>query len=155
MAKLADLMVKDLITIPADASLAEAARRLAENHVGAVLVMEGAELVGILSERDLVERVLAARVDPAHASVRHVATKDVVTIDAAAPFREVLEVFRAGRFRHLPVVEDGRPVGILSTRDFLAFLVDGFERLIDDAAYRDALQSGADPYDHLGGAYQA
>ena len=154
MAHLKDLMVRDLITVPADASLADAARRMAENRVGAVLVMKGDALVGILSERDLVARVLAPRVDPLHATAGHVATSAVTTVDVAAPFREVLQVFRSGRFRHLPVVDNGKPVGILSTRDFLAFLVDGFERLIDDTNYRDQLAAGADPYDHLGGGYE-
>ena len=154
MAHLTDLMVRDLITIPTTASLAEAARCMAENRVGAVLVMDGDTLAGILSERDLVARVIAARVEPAHATAGHVASKGVVTIEASAPFREVLRAFRAGRFRHLPVVENGKPVGILSTRDFLAFLVDGFERLVDDTNYRDQLAAGADPYDHIGGGYE-
>ncbi|MGD9935531.1 MAG: cyclic nucleotide-binding/CBS domain-containing protein [Dehalococcoidia bacterium] len=154
MAHLTDLMIRDLITVPASSSIAEAARCMAENRVGAVLVMEGETLVGILSERDLVARVIAARVDPARGTAGHVASTGVVTVESSAPFREVLRVFRAGRFRHLPVVENGKPVGILSTRDFLAFLVDGFESLIDDAAYRDKLATGADPYDHIGGGYE-
>lgn len=52
-----------------------------------------------------------------------------------------------------PVTENGKAVGILSTRDFLAFLVEGLERYIDERKYSQEIAEGADPYDHLGGAY--
>jgi CBS domain-containing protein len=77
----------------------------------------------------------------------------VVTIDIDAPFKAVLQVFRERRFRHLPVVEAGKPVGILSTRDFLAYLVEGLERYIDEVKYKHNLAEGIDPYDHIGGSY--
>ncbi len=153
MAAIRDLMVTQLISIAPGAPVQQAASLMLENKVGAVIVVEGGKLQGILSERDLVTRVLAA--GKPFDSIRSgaVATSPVVTVDVDAPFRSVLETFRSSRFRHLPVLEDGVPVGILSTRDFLAYLVDGLEHLIDDATYREQLASGVDPYDHIGGSY--
>jgi CBS domain-containing protein len=85
--------------------------------------------------------------------VREVATQAVVTIDVEAPLKDVLALFREKRFRHVPVVRGGKPVGILSTRDFLEYLVDGFEHYIDEFRYNRALAEGTDPYDHFGGQY--
>lgn len=55
--------------------------------------------------------------------------------------------------RHLPVTENGKPVGILSSRDFLAYVAGGLERIIDKLDYEETLGEGVDPYDHLGGSY--
>jgi len=55
--------------------------------------------------------------------------------------------------RHLPVTENGKPVGILSSRDFLAYVAQGLERVIDELGYEQALREGEDPYDHIGGSY--
>lgn len=146
-------MVTHLIAVDPTTTAQQAAGRMAVNRVGAVIVVAGERLHGILSERDLVTRVLATGKRPEATRAADVATTSVVTVDVNAPLRTVLETFRTSRFRHLPVLDGGKPVGILSTRDFLAFLVDGLEHLIDDARYRQQLASGMDPYDHLGGSY--
>ena len=77
----------------------------------------------------------------------------MVTIDVDQTPKRILEIFRAGRFRHLPVLEAGMPVGILSTRDFLDVVVGAFEKCFDAAGYRSELGKGTDPYDHIGGSY--
>jgi CBS domain-containing protein len=97
--------------------------------------------------------VIGERRDLGATRVGDVATRDVVTVDAEQPVRSVVETFRGCRFRHLPVVRGGRVVGILSTRDFLAFVVDGLEDYVEKARYDQQLASGTDPYDHIGGAY--
>ena len=153
MAAIRELMVTHLIAVDPDTTAQQAAQRMADNRVGAVIVVAGERLQGILSERDLVTRVLAPGKSPDTTRSADAATTNVVTVDASAPLRSVLETFRSSRFRHLPVLDGGEPVGILSTRDFLAFLVGGLEQLIDDARYREQLASGLDPYDHLGGSY--
>ena len=153
MARIRELMVTEMTTMNSDETVAEAARRMSTNKIGAVLVVDRGVLRGLLSERDVLTRVVADGREPGSTRVGDVATREVVTIDVAAPLKSVLRVFREKRFRHLPVVEAGRPVGILSTRDFLAFLVEGLERFIDDAKYQRDLAEGVDPYDHLGGSY--
>lgn len=153
MSAIETLMATEMISAAPGDTVAEAARRMVTSHVGAVLVVEDGQVRGLLSERDVAARVVAAGRDPQRTLVAEVATRDVVTIDAAAPLRSVLETFRARRFRHLPVTRDGRLVGILSTRDFLAFVVEGLERHIERSRYDQTLAEGADPYDHFGGGY--
>jgi len=147
------MVTETLSVLPTD-SVLEAVRRMATNRVGAVLVVEKDTLWGLLSERDVVTRVVGEGRDPAHTDAISVATRDVVTIAPDAPLREVMAIFREKKFRHLPVVEKGKPIGILSTRDFLSDVVEGFEKLIDGKKYTAELAAGSDPYDHLGGAYR-
>jgi CBS domain-containing protein len=146
-------MVTNMVTATPFETVAEVARRMSAQRVGAVLVLKDGHLWGLFSERDLLTRVVAQDRDPRATDVGGVATRDVVTIDADAPLRQVLQVFKENRFRHLPVVRDGKPVGIVSTRDFLEFLVQSCERCIDDVTYNRRLAEGIDPYDHPGGSY--
>jgi len=153
MAIIGSLMKTDMVTVKPDASVADAARLMAKNHVGAVLVVEAGTLRGILSERDVVSRVVAEGKDPAATKVSEVATKDVVDVEVGAPVRKCVELQTSMGVRHLPVTEGGKPVGILSSRDFLAYVVEGLERVVDQVRYEQKLSEGEDPYDHLGGSY--
>ena len=153
MTAIRNLMVEDLVTVEAGDTVLEAASRMKQNRVGAVLVVDRGELVGLFSERDLLERIVVAKRDFRTTRVGDVASRNLVTVDIDDPLKNVLDGFRAGRFRHLPVLEKGKAVGILSTRDFLSFLVDGLERYIEEIRYRRDLAEGVDPYDHLGGSY--
>jgi CBS domain-containing protein len=153
MAGIADLMVTETVNARADESVAAVARRMSGNGIGAVLVMEGERLLGVFSERDLLKRVVAEGRSLEGTKVGEVATRDVVTIGVEEPLRDVLAIFREKQFRHLPVVRDGKAVGILSTRDFLDYLVGGLEHYIDQLKYRRELAEGIDPYDHVGGSY--
>jgi CBS domain-containing protein len=153
MSSIETLMATEMISVAPGDSIAEAARRMLRNRVGAVLLVERGKVTGLLSERDIVARVVAVGRDPQQTLVAEAATRDVVTIDVETPVRTVLETFRTHRVRHLPVLRDGRLAGILSTRDFLAFLVEGLERHIERARYDQSLAAGGDPYDHFGGSY--
>ena len=147
------LMKTDLVTASADETVAHAARSMARNGVGAVLVLERGELMGVLSERDVVVRVVAEGREPTETKIAEAATADVVSVDVTASVRECAEQIQANGIRHLPVVRDGKAVGILSSRDFFAYVVEGLERLMRQGQYEQALAEGADPYDHLGGSY--
>jgi predicted transcriptional regulator len=80
-------------------------------------------------------------------------TRDPVSVSPDAKVRECAELIHENGFRHLPVVRDGTPVGILSSRDFQEYLLQGLESFISEKRYRKALDDGEDPYDHLGGSY--
>jgi CBS domain-containing protein len=153
MAGIEALMETELITASPGESVADVAERMGRNKVGAVLVVRDRALCGLFSERDLLNRVIARRLDPKATAVGDVATGDVVSIDVAQPLKQVLAIFRRKRFRHLPVLRDGEPVGILSTRDFLDYLVEGLERYIERSKYSQDIAEGNDPYDHFGGSY--
>lgn len=153
MARTNEWMVTNMVTASPFETVAEVAQRMSSQKVGAVLVLKDGELWGLFSERDLLTRVVGQQRDPKTTDVGDVATRDVITIDADVPLRTVLQVFKENKFRHLPVLRGGKPVGILSTRDFLDFLVQSCERCIDDTTYNRRLAEGIDPYDHPGGSY--
>ena len=126
---------------------------MAQNNVGAVLVVEDGVMKGILSERDVLIRVVAEGKDPTATHVSDVATTEVIAVDIDTHIRKCAEMqFEVG-VRHLPVTENGKPVGILSSRDFLAYVAEGLERVIDKLDYQETLGEGEDPYDHIGGSY--
>jgi CBS domain-containing protein len=153
MAIIRSLMKTDMVMVGPDATVAEAARSMAQNQVGAVLVVDGGALRGILSERDVLSRIVAEGKDPMATKVTDVATSDVVSVDVAVHIRECAQLLRDKGIRHLPVTENGKPAGILSSRDFLAYVVEGLEGLVERTRYDQALGEGEDPYDHLGGSY--
>lgn len=153
MAGIESLMVTQMVTATPDETVAAVAQRMSRNRVGAVLVVEDGALCGLFSERDLLTRVVETGRDPRTTGVGEVATRDVCTIKAGATLKDVLAVFREKKFRHLPVVRGTTPVGILSTRDFLEYLVEGLEHYIDQLKYKRELAEGIDPYDHVGGSY--
>jgi CBS domain-containing protein len=153
MSTIETLMATEMISADRDEHVLDVTDRMARNRIGAVLVLDGDRLAGIFSERDLLARVIGEGRELSRTRVAEVATRDVVTIDVEQPLRSVVEIFRTHRFRHLPVLRDGRPVGILSTRDFLAYVVDGLEEYVEKARYNQELAAGSDPYDHIGGSY--
>jgi CBS domain-containing protein len=153
MAGIEELMVTEMITALPYETVGTVVKRMCANKVGAVLIVEHGRLCGLFSERDLLTRVVEAHRDARFLDVGSVATRDPVTVDLDAPVKTVLEVFRTHKFRHLPVLRDGVPVGILSTRDFLDYIVVGLERHVAALKYEHDLAAGHDPYDHIGGAY--
>ncbi len=100
-------------------SVARAARLMAKKHVGAVVVIEGKRLVGIFTERDALFRVIAEGRDAVATQVADVMTRDPMTIGPNDSFGLALITMHDNGFRHLPVVENGLPIGIVSTRSAL------------------------------------
>ena len=110
-------MATDLLTVEPDARLAEAARRMAQRGVGAVLVLEGERLAGILTERDLLKAVAAGFTEEARVS--EWMTRQPETVEPDETTDQAASLMIHGGFRHLPVVEGGRAIGILSIRDLM------------------------------------
>jgi CBS domain-containing protein len=109
------------VTTP-QATIHEAVDEMCHAKVGALLVVDGDTPVGMLSERDLLTRVLLKRLDPEKTLVREVMTKDVVTVGIDVEPDEAMATMTARRFRHLPVVVDGRVVGMLSIGDLVRWV---------------------------------
>jgi CBS domain-containing protein len=116
MPALRELMSMDLISVPPTATVAEAAQVMSLQHIGAALVVDGKDLIGIFTERDIV-RALAVEHDAATHIVREWMTKDPVTLDADVSAQETLALMLAKGFRHVPVTQAGQLVGIVSMRD--------------------------------------
>ena len=113
-----DHMSRDLLTVDSSLPLAEVAARMVERSVGAVLVLEGERLVGILTERDVLRAVARGIRDDA--VVREWMTTAPETIDPDETTEHAATMMMHGGFRHLPVTEGGAVVGILSIRDLMA-----------------------------------
>ncbi len=109
---------RDLLELPAGASVRDAAHAMRDWDVGAVLVTENGRLAGIFTERDLVNRVIACDRDPESTPLSEVMTKDLDTISPDATALEALRMMEDGGYWHLPVVAGSRLVGIISRRDF-------------------------------------
>ncbi len=110
---------KKLLVAPPETTVAKAAKLMAKKNVGAVMVVAEKRLVGIFTERDAVFRVIAAGRDPITTTVGEVMTPDPVTVEPAEIFGRVLLAMHEKGFRHMPVVENGEPVGIVSSRSAL------------------------------------
>jgi CBS domain-containing protein len=117
-----------ILTAAADITIAEAARRMKKEMVGAVLVVRGdGRLAGIFTERDAVFRVLAEGRDPFATRLADVMTPHPQTIASDKPFGHALLMMYDGGFRHVPVVESGKPIGMVSARDALGPELEEFE----------------------------
>jgi CBS domain-containing protein len=111
-----------------ETTLREAAQLMERRDVGALAVMEDGAFAGILSERDLVRRGVAHGLSAEEATVAQVMTPAPVTVDIDDSLSDALAARIGGRFRHLPVMEGGRVVGLLSYRDIPAEYLAMFER---------------------------
>jgi len=118
---------RKLLTAPRELSVHEAARLMARESVGALLIIESHRLVGIFTERDAVHRVLAAGRDANATTLAEVMTADPVTVSADRPLNHALHIMYESGFRHVPVTEDGRVVGVVSARDALGPELTQFE----------------------------
>jgi len=116
------MVVQDrkVISAPAGITVDEAARLMKKNNVGALMVVDATgRLAGIFTERDALFRVTAQRRDARTTRIASVMTRNPTTIDPDKPFAHALFLMYEGGFRHVPVVEDGRPLGMISARDAL------------------------------------
>jgi len=147
-------MKTDLHVANIGEDIATVSEKMGSLNEGAVLVFDQNRLAGIFSERDLLRKVISKGMNPASVKVEDVMTRNPITVTTETHVRDCVRLVREKGFRHLPVVDDkGTPVGIISTRDFLQFIVDALENLIDEADYKDQLEQGADPYELIGGSY--
>ncbi|WP_020472742.1 CBS domain-containing protein [Zavarzinella formosa] len=117
------LKPKPMVTIPEDGTLGLALDRMVEHGVGALLVVDkNDKLAGILTERDYLKKVIGLIDDYARLPLRDHMTRDPETVTPDDPLGLAVQKMDVGGYRHLPVVEDGKPVGIISVRDVIRHL---------------------------------
>jgi len=112
-----EVMTADPHTISSDATLQDAAREMQSDDIGAVLVTDNGDVAGILTDRDIVVRAVAEGRDPSSTKVADVATRDVKTLTPDSSVDDAIKIVREQNVRRIPVVEDGRPAGIVSIGD--------------------------------------
>jgi CBS domain-containing protein len=117
---------QDPVTAPANTTVHEAAQLMKRKNVGALMVVEGEKLVGVFTERDGLFRVIAEGLDAMQTELASVMTANPQTIGPSSAFATALQMMHDGRFRHLPVVEEGRVIGIVSVRDALGPELESF-----------------------------
>ncbi len=120
------------LTVPPEVTVAAAAEVLIRNQVGSVLVMDGGRLVGIFTERDILRRVVGERRAPASTRVADVMTRDLVVMRPTSTVLDAMRVISETRIRHVPVVEGGSVVGVVSQGDLNHWLVRNREGQIQD-----------------------
>jgi CBS domain-containing protein len=122
MPPVSEHMTRSLLTVPVDATLGEAATAMASRGVGAVVVLEGESILAILTERDVMKAVAAGRDGSAPVSEWMTRHPDTIEPDDSTDHAASLMIH--GGFRHLPVVETGTVVGIVSIRDLMKVALD-------------------------------
>jgi|SRR5689334_3495343 CBS domain-containing protein len=112
---------RELFSVEERDTVAEVARRMADLHIGAILVFNGDQLRGVFSERDIMKRVVVERLDPDRTPVKDVMSTAVATIDELATLEEAMELMQSHNCRHLPVTRGSRVVAFLSMRDLMNY----------------------------------
>ena len=112
---------RELFYVEEHQTVTDVAKKMAELHVGAILVLNGDDLRGVFSERDLMKRIVLERRDPNHTTVGQVMSEDVVTIDEGASLEDAMEAMHTHNCRHLPVTHEGHVVSFLSMRDLMHY----------------------------------
>jgi CBS domain-containing protein len=118
---------QDIFELAGNATVCDAARGMAERDVHSVLITDDGRLTGIFTGTDLIKKVVAMGLDPNLTTLSDVMTHEPETVSPGFNAIEALHRMQDGRFRHLPVVEDGKLVGVLSRRDFLDYEVEELE----------------------------
>lgn len=128
-----------ILTGSATMSVAEAAAAMREARVGAIMVLSGMRLAGIFTERDALYRVMAAGKDPKRTTLGEVMTADPTTISTDKPFGHALHIMYERGFRHVPVVKNGVPVGMVSARDALGPEMEQFEEELKEREHLEQI----------------
>ena len=129
----------EVVRVAEDATVGAAAALLAEHRIGAMPVMDGDELLGIISERDIVHCLAVEGAAVLGRSVRAVMTSPAITAMPETGLLEALSLMTSRRIRHLPVMRGGRMIGFVSIGDLVKARIDAVER--DAAALRSYIQS--------------
>lgn len=112
---------RELYFVEAHQTVAAVARKMAELHVGAILILTGQQLRGVFSERDLMKRVVLEKLDIEQTPVGSVMSIDISTVDESATLEEAMEAMQQHNCRHLPVMRGGSVVNFLSMRDLMNY----------------------------------
>lgn len=119
-----------VVTVPREAPVLEVIRLMAEHHIGSVLVMQGEELLGIATERDYARKVILQGRSSAETPVGQIMTSPVVTVLPTDTAQTCMELVTVRKIRHLPVVEDGRLLGIISIGDLVKAVIEDQRQVI-------------------------
>ncbi|MEW6189623.1 MAG: CBS domain-containing protein [Actinomycetota bacterium] len=118
---LKDMMTRRVVSIGPDSSVIEAAKRMGEENVGCLIVLEDEKLVGMLTDRDIATRVVGEGIDPQGCKVRDCMTREIVTAIPQTDILDAAKLMTKYEVRRLPIVDGQRVVGIVSIADIAAY----------------------------------
>ncbi len=150
-----DRLIKDVmesrnaLALAPTTSVREAAKRMAERKTGAAMIVEQERLIGIFTERDALFRVIAAGLDPSATPLVEVMTREPRTVGPEETYGYALVLMQEGGFRHVPVIVNGIPVGIVSSRNALD---PELEEFVSEANRRQHIRSGLGTTDRCKGS---
>ncbi len=122
---------RTLYTVEPEDPVLEAIRQMAEHHVGALLVMQGSELKGIISERDYARKVILHGRSSAETPVWEIMSSPVITVTPQQSVQDCMKLMTERRVRHLPVLEGGRVVGMISIGDLVKAVIEDQQQTIE------------------------
>jgi CBS domain-containing protein len=126
---------KEVYRISPDATVYDALQQMAEKDVGALIVFEGDQMVGLISERDYARKIVLKNKFSRETAVAEIMTRDVVTVSPGKNLEECMELITHHRVRHLPVLEDERVLGIISIGDIVKGIIGHKEFIIEQLEY--------------------
>ena len=112
-----DIMTANPITLPANTSVSDAARAMRDNDIGVVVVEQNGQLYGLVTDRDIVVRAVASDSNLSSTTLESICSKDVTSVSPDASDTEAVQLMRQRAIRRLPVVQNGKVVGIISLGD--------------------------------------
>ncbi len=125
-----DIMTPNVVTASPDTSIDEILRLMISNDIGSVVITgEKKEVLGIITEKDLIRKVLCKRRDPRTVKAREIMSTPVITVDPDASVSEIVRKMQSKGIGHIPVVENGRVVGIIAEGDIIVFAPEFLEIL--------------------------
>ena len=123
--------VQDIYTIAPQASVFEAISLMAEKNIGAVLVVDSGQVVGIFSERDYARKIALQQRSSQHTKVQDIMTAKVISVDSGSSVEQCLALMTEGHLRHLPVFEQGQLLGLISIGDLVKAAMQDQHNLIE------------------------
>jgi CBS domain-containing protein len=132
LSQLLDSKGHSIHAIAPGASVIDAIRAMAEHHVGALLVMEGHQISGIVSERDYARKVILLGRSSSTTAVREIMSSPVVSLPPDSTVDDAMRLMTERRIRHLPVVNGGRVLGVVSIGDLVKCVIEDQRHIIDE-----------------------
>ena len=119
---------KKVVTVVVEDTAFQAAKLMADNHIAALVVVDGeSKIIGIVTERDMTQRIIAAGLDGKTTPVKHIMTENPDTLSPDDSAGDALELMQTRNYRHLPVTEDGKCIAVVSIRDLYVSVKEALE----------------------------
>jgi len=138
--KVIDAMTRKPISVGPEKNLQECSQLMAKHDIGSLLVIEKAALLGIISEQDLVRKVISKGANPLTTKVADIMEKSVITITPEKDIEEAIVTMKNRNVRHLPVIDDGKLIGLITLKDVLKIQPTLFDVIVEKMHVREEIR---------------